>query len=64
MLRAAAAWVIVALSGLMILPKALGQMIHHPWLYAPLLGIWVAALIVAGAVTRDALKRRKRPASG
>lgn len=63
MVRAAAAWTIVAVSGLMILPKALGQMIHHPWLYAPRLAVWAAALIVAAAATHDALKRPKRPTS-
>lgn len=63
MVRAIAAWIVVAVSGFMILPKALGQMIHYPWFYAPLLGIWVAALAVAAAATGDALKRRKRPTS-
>lgn len=54
MVRSVLCWVVVLVSGAMILPKALAQMIHHPWLYGPLLLAWVACLIVTVVVTRDA----------
>lgn len=61
MFRAIAAWLIVGLSGAMILPKALGQMINYPLFYAPLVIVWLASFMVAASVTRDAVKQKKRP---
>ena len=53
MFRAIAAWIVVAVSGFMILPAAVTRMIDYPLYYAPLLAVWLAALIVAAMVTRS-----------
>lgn len=46
MLRDAAAWLVVSVSGVMILPKSFDQMIHFPWVYAPLAAIWLAKFMI------------------
>lgn len=51
MFRAIAAWLVVAVSGFMILPAAVTRMINYPLYYAPLMAVWLAALIVAAIVT-------------
>ena len=51
MFRATAAWIVVVISGFMILPAAVTRMIDYPLYYAPLLAVWLAALIVAAMVT-------------
>ena len=51
MFRAIAAWIVVIVSGAMILPAALTRMVDYPLYYAPLLAVWLAALIVAAMVT-------------
>lgn len=51
MFLAIAAWIVVAFSGAMILPAAVTRMIDYPLYYAPLMAVWLAALIVAAMVT-------------
>lgn len=50
MFRATAAWIVVVISGAMILPAAVTRMIDYPFYYAPLMAVWLAALIVAAMV--------------
>lgn len=53
MFQAIAAWVVVLVSGAMILPAAVTRMIDYPLYYAPLLAVWLVALIVAAIVTKS-----------
>ena len=51
MFRAIAAWLVVAVSGFMILPAVATRMINYPLYYAPLLAVWLVALTAAAIVT-------------
>ncbi|POH72215.1 hypothetical protein CVS27_17145 [Arthrobacter glacialis] len=60
MFRVTAVWAVVAVSGAMILPNVVRHMSTAPWMFAPMLALWTADLVMAAQVTHEFRVNAKR----